>query len=376
MTEIRIGDNIFRLRKQAKITQEELASFLNLTKASVSKWETGQSLPDLLLLPQIAAFFDVTVDQLIGYEPQLSEQQIRKIYQELSGDFVKLSFNEAIEKCRKLVKTYYACYPFLYQIGNLWLNHVSLAASPKQQEELLRDILQLYNRVLTGSRDAQLQADARIMKALILMMLGEAQEAARLLEPMTHPQRLQNQCGSLVIQVFQMLGQDQKARSTAQIQCYLHLQQLLDISVRLLELEQTDEKKGLETIRRLRQLIETWQLEKLMPNQTLKFFYQSAVFFCCHGRREEALTWLDAFVQGSMALCRDDLKLAGDDYFTLVEEWFEQSALGTAPPRSPRLIPENILQALKAPQLASLSDNPRFIFWIEQMEKILKRRSI
>ena len=88
--------------------------------------ETGQSLPDLLLLPQIAAFFDVTVDQLIGYEPQLSEQQIRKIYQELSGDFVKLSFDEAIEKCRKLVKTYYACYPFLYQIGNLWLNHVSL----------------------------------------------------------------------------------------------------------------------------------------------------------------------------------------------------------------------------------------------------------
>lgn len=375
MTEIRIGDNIFRLRKQAKITQEELASFLNLTKASVSKWETGQSLPDLLLLPQIAAFFDVTVDQLIGYEPQLSEQQIRKIYQELSGDFVKLSFNEAIEKCRKLVKTYYACYPFLYQIGNLWLNHVSLAASPKQQEELLRDILQLYNRVLTGSRDAQLQADARIMKALILMMLGEAQEAARLLEPMTHPQRLQNQCGSLVIQVFQMLGQDQKARSTAQIQCYLHLQQLLDISVRLLELEQMDEKKGLETIRRLHQLIETWQLEKLMPNQTLKFFYQSAVFFCCHGKREEALTWLDAFVQGSMALCRDDLKLAGDDYFTLVEEWFEQSALGTAPPRSPRLIPENILQALKVPQLASLSDSPRFIFWIEQMEKILKRRS-
>ena len=99
MTEIRIGDNIFRLRKQAKITQEELASFLNLTKASVSKWETGQSLPDLLLLPQIAAFFDVTVDQLIGYEPQLSEQQIRKIYQELSGDFVKLFFDEAIEKC-------------------------------------------------------------------------------------------------------------------------------------------------------------------------------------------------------------------------------------------------------------------------------------
>ena len=208
------------------------------------------------------------------------------------------------------------------------------------------------------------------------MMLGEAQEAARLLEPMTHPQRLQNQCGSLVIQVSKCWDRTKKPAVPPRFSAICNLQQLLDISVRLLELEQMDEKKGLETIRRLRQLIETWQLEKLMPNQTLKFFYQSAVFFCCHGKREEALTWLDAFVQGSMALCRDDLKLAGDDYFTLVEEWFEQSALGTAPPPQSPADPGKHPAGFKGPSAGLPVGQSPVIFWIEQMENILKRRSI
>ena len=42
--EMKLGENISRLRKQARITQEELADFLGVTKASVSKWETGDSL--------------------------------------------------------------------------------------------------------------------------------------------------------------------------------------------------------------------------------------------------------------------------------------------------------------------------------------------
>ena len=45
-----------------------------VTKASVSKWETGQSYPDILLLPKLATFFNVTVDELIGYEPQLNRK--------------------------------------------------------------------------------------------------------------------------------------------------------------------------------------------------------------------------------------------------------------------------------------------------------------
>ena len=66
---ITLGANINRMRKEAHLTQDDLASFLGVTKASVSKWETGQSYPDLELLPKIATYFDTTIDVLVGYEP-------------------------------------------------------------------------------------------------------------------------------------------------------------------------------------------------------------------------------------------------------------------------------------------------------------------
>ena len=55
MDSINIGRNIGELRKKKGVTQEELATFIGDTKASVTKWENGQSMPDLLLLPLLAS---------------------------------------------------------------------------------------------------------------------------------------------------------------------------------------------------------------------------------------------------------------------------------------------------------------------------------
>ena len=57
MDRLKLSDNIIRLRHERKITQEELADFLGVTKASISKWENAQSTPDLMLLLQLSAFF-------------------------------------------------------------------------------------------------------------------------------------------------------------------------------------------------------------------------------------------------------------------------------------------------------------------------------
>ncbi len=62
-----------------------LADHIGVTKASVSKWERGQSLPDAPVLAELASFFGVTLDELVsGYEPQLGREQIRRIYRELA----------------------------------------------------------------------------------------------------------------------------------------------------------------------------------------------------------------------------------------------------------------------------------------------------
>lgn len=64
MADMRIGENIRRLRKEKGIGQDILASQLGVTVQAVSKWETGGSMPDITLLPQIAEYFGVTMEEL------------------------------------------------------------------------------------------------------------------------------------------------------------------------------------------------------------------------------------------------------------------------------------------------------------------------
>ncbi len=61
---------IVRSRKALGLTQEGLAQKLGVTNQAVSKWESGQSCPDLALLPQIADLFGITIDELFGREPK------------------------------------------------------------------------------------------------------------------------------------------------------------------------------------------------------------------------------------------------------------------------------------------------------------------
>lgn len=62
-----IGKNIKRLRQNRGITQEQLAGELHLSGQAVSKWENETTLPDISLLPLLAEYFGVTIDELMDY---------------------------------------------------------------------------------------------------------------------------------------------------------------------------------------------------------------------------------------------------------------------------------------------------------------------
>ena len=65
-----LSDRIYESRKALGITQEALAAKLGITPQSVSRWENGQSRPDVDMLPRLAAFFGITVDSLFGYRAE------------------------------------------------------------------------------------------------------------------------------------------------------------------------------------------------------------------------------------------------------------------------------------------------------------------
>ncbi len=66
--QLNLGNNIRQYRRKDKRTQEQLAEVLGVTAQAVSRWESGGSYPDMDLIPSIANFFGVSIDELFGYE--------------------------------------------------------------------------------------------------------------------------------------------------------------------------------------------------------------------------------------------------------------------------------------------------------------------
>lgn len=65
---MKLAENLLFLRKQKKVTQEELAEIFNVSAQSISKWELGINCPDITMLPKIAKYYGVSIDELLGYK--------------------------------------------------------------------------------------------------------------------------------------------------------------------------------------------------------------------------------------------------------------------------------------------------------------------
>ena len=86
---IKFGKALSTLRKKSDMTQNEVADKLNLSHQAISKYERGESFPDISVLVMIAELFNVTLDQLIGYgEPTKGESSILKNVAKGNADIV------------------------------------------------------------------------------------------------------------------------------------------------------------------------------------------------------------------------------------------------------------------------------------------------
>ena len=98
MKEINISKNIADLRKRKGITQEQLASALNISPQAISKWETNTSFPDAQMLPLIANYFEVSIDYLFYGDEYAYNDIYNKVWHKVAkfDQQSKESYNEAL----------------------------------------------------------------------------------------------------------------------------------------------------------------------------------------------------------------------------------------------------------------------------------------
>ena len=373
MSFLNLSQNLTRLRKEKKITQEELAEFVGVTKASVSKWETGATTPDIQILPVLAAFFDVSVDELLGYEAQLTKKQIQYLYHDLAKKFAEREFAEAWKESQELVKKYYGCYPFLLQMAVLYLNHSSLAKSEEQKAEVLMQAEKLCVRILEGSRESGLIEKAAAFRAIIWLQQGRADRVIEALGEEILDVNQVGDKGDLLTLAYLSAGDPGMAEKSSQIGIYRNLMELIDQSVYLLMSVPQDKEYCRKILNRTDEMIQNFQIEELQPNAVAGYQYQAAVVLCGFYEKdqqesasenvseleEEIYQRIEKYVQMVCKLVKDGKKLHADAFFYRLEDWFENLELGTKGVRNDKIILADTIASLRHPAFAVLQNHSR-----------------
>lgn len=99
-----LGSNIKELRKQRGLRQEQLAEVMGVSTASVSKWETNQSYPELTLLAELADFFEVSMDTLVGHK--LKADRMEELIAQMEQAASDRAEETAAALCEKILRNY------------------------------------------------------------------------------------------------------------------------------------------------------------------------------------------------------------------------------------------------------------------------------
>ena len=82
INQVKIGGFLRELRKEKELTQEQLAEKFGVSSRSVSRWENGNTMPDVTMIPAIASFFGVSTDELFDFNLFETEKQVTEICDE------------------------------------------------------------------------------------------------------------------------------------------------------------------------------------------------------------------------------------------------------------------------------------------------------
>lgn len=176
---IKIGENIKRLRLEKGITQEQLSEILGVSTVAVSKWERGENLPDISLLPKLAYYFGTTTDELLSYDACAVELDIQRFVDE----HTKQAGLGHWDMCRELSKKAIADFPNDFRVMELYMWDIAGGYADNDNQVILANAEELENycrRILDGCSDAFIRNDAIVMKGKLLHAKGRTAEAVQL----------------------------------------------------------------------------------------------------------------------------------------------------------------------------------------------------
>ena len=154
-----MGDKLRALRREKKLTQEQLAEYLHVSSQAVSKWETGASCPDLDMVLRLAAFYQVSTDELLDFDRRRIDAEVDAL----------ISESVPLRKDPAEAEAFYREALRRYPNNEVLLNCL-LMVIPNQR---VREKLEIGETLLDCSRDDEIRLDVLRLLALSCHAAGE-----------------------------------------------------------------------------------------------------------------------------------------------------------------------------------------------------------
>ncbi len=178
--QIKIAENIKTLRKSRSLTQEQLAEALGVTVGAVYKWEVGLSMPEIRMLVEIAEFFELSVDALLGYEQQ--HDSIRDCVTRIQQYTTNKDFESAEKEVEKALQRYPNYFYVVYS-GAVMYQLKFTEARDKQTIERSNELFQRAIPLLYQNQDRGI-SEVSIYNQIAnnCMMMGDMTGALEMLK--------------------------------------------------------------------------------------------------------------------------------------------------------------------------------------------------
>lgn len=172
--ELMIGKNLRNLRRSKDLTQEEVAAHLGISFQAISKWERNDGYPDITMLPALANYFGVSVDELIGMDDITSAAKLDEINQKWTENRAEKKHKENVELMREALKTY-PNHPIL--LSQLYSSLEKMDGTEAEKRENLRESIAIQEQILRYCDDSEARGSALFNIADAYYRYGDHEKA-------------------------------------------------------------------------------------------------------------------------------------------------------------------------------------------------------
>ncbi|MBP3324308.1 MAG: helix-turn-helix domain-containing protein [Clostridia bacterium] len=170
-----LAENLKKYRIIKNLTQEDLANYLNITPQSVSKWERGETYPDITFLPALANIFETSIDLLIGMDVVRAKETRYNIHKK-AHDYMKSNQLESAEKVYRDALLIYPNKP------GMILGLAEVLALKNEAEEAV----ELIEKGLPLSENEKQKATMRAVLCFLYLKCGNKEKGIKLSLQLPH----------------------------------------------------------------------------------------------------------------------------------------------------------------------------------------------